>query len=445
VGGKAEILISTDLTRATDLLPLDLIAALVQGLQDSGRLSPLEIEVLRNLTGPQDLVYGKGDPVRTSRGILMGLPTSWVMLSLVHLFWIDEVRRTSSPGLERRLHRAVVAGDDALLCTTLKGAAHYRSIVQACGGSVSEGKHFESRGTGVVRGVFTEKLFDFALDRGRITGGSRNGSIPVKGLTSLALPREFFGTTPVRCNSSGLVQIAVLDCLSSPLTDQACRNYIKHRTPWLAEFAEKVLGLSPGVPLSLGGFRFSPRTPEGDRNALFVRNSGRSFAALARREVDPEWRTTSKWTEEEKLNSIKKGELWDLGHLWPLAHDVEGPLWKTQVRLPEGDFAVALTSEREVDITMGAFCQMKVFCERKSEIYEVRARALAKILRRLREEGSKLDLTVSIDELPELEKRVAWRKPLEGATERRPHWLADFSTHRQAAIRASCVLRAHVG
>jgi len=58
LGGHAETLVSTDLTRATDLLPLDLVAAVVDGLEASGRMSELEVEILRALSGPQLLHYG---------------------------------------------------------------------------------------------------------------------------------------------------------------------------------------------------------------------------------------------------------------------------------------------------------------------------------------------------------------------------------------------------
>jgi hypothetical protein len=52
VGGHGEVLVSTDLTRATDLLPLDLVGAIISGLEESERMSPLEIRILRALAGP---------------------------------------------------------------------------------------------------------------------------------------------------------------------------------------------------------------------------------------------------------------------------------------------------------------------------------------------------------------------------------------------------------
>jgi len=52
LGKKCEWLVSTDLTRATDLIPLDLASAVVEGLFESSRLNQKEVEVLRLLTGP---------------------------------------------------------------------------------------------------------------------------------------------------------------------------------------------------------------------------------------------------------------------------------------------------------------------------------------------------------------------------------------------------------
>jgi len=52
VGGHGGVLVSTDLTRATDLLPFDILTAVIDGLVESGKLSELEIEILRHLHGP---------------------------------------------------------------------------------------------------------------------------------------------------------------------------------------------------------------------------------------------------------------------------------------------------------------------------------------------------------------------------------------------------------
>jgi hypothetical protein len=75
----------------------------------------------------------------------MGLPTSWVVLSLIHLWWMDRVSHHADRQREQRQrHRFHICGDDALLATTHRGANFYKRLVLWCGGSASAGKHFES-------------------------------------------------------------------------------------------------------------------------------------------------------------------------------------------------------------------------------------------------------------------------------------------------------------
>lgn len=73
----------------------------------------------------------------------MGLPTSWCMLSLIHLFWMNEVKKTASSVDRRMLHKYSICGDDALLATTKVGAERYKAIVREFHGLPSVGKHFE--------------------------------------------------------------------------------------------------------------------------------------------------------------------------------------------------------------------------------------------------------------------------------------------------------------
>jgi hypothetical protein len=118
----------------------------------------------------------------------MGTPIAWAILSIIHLWWMDEVRNVDLMKAARNKHVSHICGDDALLSTTDRGAARYKQIVRACGGAESEGKHFESRAgsSGVLRGVFLEKLFEFELGEfsGEIESGRRIAAIPVKSLCS---------------------------------------------------------------------------------------------------------------------------------------------------------------------------------------------------------------------------------------------------------------------
>lgn len=100
--------LSSDLTAASDLLPLDLVSALVEGFIEGSALgkeedqtAPFLASLFRVLTGPQYVTWESG-PYKenlehewTKRGILMGLPTTWFLLNLTHLFWIEESSRVA--------------------------------------------------------------------------------------------------------------------------------------------------------------------------------------------------------------------------------------------------------------------------------------------------------------------------------------------------------------
>jgi len=428
LGGYGETLVSTDLTRATDLLPLDLVSAVVDGLEESGRFSPLELQVLRTLTGPQLLDYPSGETILSSRGVLMGLPTSWCILSLIHLYWLNEVKNTSKPR-DRIHHKSSICGDDALLATTSLGARVYRNIVAACGGAPSVGKHYECVAGSMRRGVFLEKLLEFPVVGKHLGSGLRFPAIPVKGLTSRNLPRLFTEGDLVSCRSYGIRQVLVIDALASD--SQALhvplRDYISTRVQWLARYSTAVLGLSPGHPLRLGGFLFSKRTPAGDALALQVRDSGRSFSMEIRRELDPSWRMASQFSLEGRNLAKEEGELVDLP-----AYPLDGP--RPEPPDPTG-WRVCSEEERVMATTVGMFAQISAFSERKNEVYTLRASDFVKKLSKLRTLGSSqpsgFDLGVTLG--PSL---IAWRLPHVGDVERGTSWLADLDNNRRLIYQA---------
>jgi len=136
----------------------------------------------------------------------MGLPTSWAILSLIHLWWCDEARIAS--GWSKKDFAAHIMGDDALLATDGNGALRYKDLVRMCGGSPSAGKHFESiaRGQGAkVRAVFLERLYEFKVENSVLTAGNLVPVMPVKGVTGTTLPREFRGELPIKCRSKGII------------------------------------------------------------------------------------------------------------------------------------------------------------------------------------------------------------------------------------------------
>jgi hypothetical protein len=180
---------STDLTAASDCLPLDLVRAVVDGLLDGWEgLPPVWGEALRSLTGPQNLTYPDGTTLTSSRGILMGLGPTWPLLSIIHLFWVKMAAIRVGPWCYRFCRSTAIGGDDLIGCWPQSLVDQYRRLVAECGGSFSKGKaYFTTRG-----GNFTEMTFWVTPERFRPTRGPIQWArgIPVRGLVSLSLNRE---------------------------------------------------------------------------------------------------------------------------------------------------------------------------------------------------------------------------------------------------------------
>jgi len=144
---------SVDMTRATDLMPLDIVSSLVGGIIDSWGLPPFLSEAFRLCTGPVNLQVDDAVSVRTRRGILMGLGTSWPILSLYNL-WLYEKAWTRS-GMRRcwsKRFRGMVrtVGDDLLGLIPQSVSDCYTSNLVETGGSPSFGKDLSSKTTGVL-------------------------------------------------------------------------------------------------------------------------------------------------------------------------------------------------------------------------------------------------------------------------------------------------------
>nr|QIJ70075.1 RNA-dependent RNA polymerase [Ludgate narna-like virus] len=419
-GGYTEALVSTDLTRASDLLPLDLLSAIIDGLESSGKMSETEVWILRALSGPQLLRYPDGSSCLSGRGALMGLPTTWCLLSLVHLFWMDEVMRTSRPGARSR-HRYSICGDDALLATTHIGASAYSRLVQACGGVPSEGKHFVSVGGDVRRGVFLERLYEFPVTLRGLGRCRRNPAIPVRGLTSGSLPETFRNGELVVTHSMGLRQLIAVDSVLStngPDALPALRNYVSRRVPWLEAFSTKQLGLEPGVPFRFGGYPLSappsdlvgeiwvkpflglcpdPFLPDkmvrGSREEILsavlrlprstlVAASGNSFSLAMRKELDPCWRTALKWSVEGEDHLLKDG------YYVSIRRFLEGAPPNCTPVNPE---------ERREAATLLSFLQLKAFSPSHKVVKVLRLADAKRTLRRLAREGAE-KITDILDE-----------------------------------------------
>lgn len=427
-GSCGDVLVSTDLTRATDLLPLDLVSAVVEGLSDSGRLSKLEVDVLRALTGPQDLLYpSRGEEaVRTSRGILMGLPTSWCILSLIHLYWLDVAKGAALEAAGRRKPRIrfAICGDDALLSTNVEGAAAYKQIVSDCGGIPSAGKHYECASGGLRRAVFLERLYEWeVLGNGKLGSGIRFAAIPVKGFTSRNLPRDFLEDRLVSCRSFGIRQILGLDSLLSqnPILEGPLRDYMIRRVAWLPKYAEQVLGLIGGFPLKYGGFALSPRPSDVSR-AVWVRDAGRSFSLAIQRELDPCWRMAVSFQEGGRELAIQEGELVDLPLTW-----VDGtpatPGW-----------VVVEEDHRFLRTVLPIYRQVVSFSTGVNRrTIHLRASDFRRSLAKLRAEGKLQPSGLDVD-VPVGPRRIEWRLPNRETPERGLSWYDATEFNRSAYL-----------
>jgi hypothetical protein len=157
LGGCSGEIISSDLRAASDLLPRDGVTHLVEGLLSSGKFSDAEAMGLRLCSSNHELSYDVDEVVHQTRGLLMGLPTTWILLSLYHLYWWRSAKRKHPSVLSRYKVRAMICGDDLVAVAPPCILDQYELNMQACGGELSAGKHCRSK----KRGVFLEKLLEF--------------------------------------------------------------------------------------------------------------------------------------------------------------------------------------------------------------------------------------------------------------------------------------------
>nr|UYL95377.1 MAG: RNA-dependent RNA polymerase [Rizhao Narna tick virus 1] len=194
-------IVSTDLTAATDRLPLDLVRGVVDGLVDGWEgLPPVWAEALYALTGSQKLQYPWGQEVTSQSGVLMGLGPSWPLMSIIHAWWVDLAARRV--GVNPRITNNITAigGDDLLGMWPPELEESYRSLVKETNGLPSKGKDFSSTSAG----NFTEMTFWVNGEVGSRPHFRWSAAIPVKGLVGTPVSEagaayESLGPEPGRC------------------------------------------------------------------------------------------------------------------------------------------------------------------------------------------------------------------------------------------------------
>jgi hypothetical protein len=354
VGSIGETCVSTDLTRATDLLPFDLVAAIVDGLQDSGQFLKLEIDCLRLITGPQVIRYPPSSGIAeftSQRGILMGLPTSWAILSIIHLFWWN--RSIKSASLESRfplkdafrLNRFAICGDDALFIGQDLVAQHYKLVVAQSGGSVSPGKHYEVSLTNspTLRGVFLERLFEFVVFDGHVLLGSRNESIPLRGLVD---PNEAeyslaeYGSRLALSKSLKLLFAVDATWSQHPGSFVALRHFLVGCHPNLYKFASS-LGLVNNLPLKFGGSGLPEASSltlekvEHQARAILAEAEGITLPVLIRGEISSLWQMASEMSLFDLTQYFEDGTNVRLPPGSPCPDPVDGAQYESYGSYPE--------------------------------------------------------------------------------------------------------------
>lgn len=331
-GARGQICVSTDLSKASDMLPLDLMSALLDGLEQSGRFTPLEIMTLFRATAQQTIAYPKHlhDKIAhlpgvtegrllTQRGILMGLPSTWTFLSLTHLFWWDRAKRLAFSNIPQRgrVNRSAfmaenvfdICGDDCLFVGHTRVSDMFKEVVASCGGAVSQGKHFEHHvdASGRLRGTFLERIYNFKVYNRKVTSSSRLQVVPLKGF--LGRPSLDIGRRTAGSAVSIPLQVSVMANTNNlwsqlPGATNVLSRVAEYVCPDIHEYASSKLGLTPGLPTSLFGNGVPTREPvnivEGFSEVVTVLRAAGVISApsLADGVVDPLWRLATRRVEE---------------------------------------------------------------------------------------------------------------------------------------------------
>jgi len=153
---------SADLSAASDWIPHDLGKAVWAGICNAaGPRIPEEFRRMGEaLLGPMSNILDPGAGP-TTRGILMGLPLTWPVLSLINDFAAHEAQ--VEDGLSG--YNYVICGDDLAATWTEGAQAAYYRLMGELGLKINHHKSYEST-SGVV---FTEELYIIDLRRSQLT------------------------------------------------------------------------------------------------------------------------------------------------------------------------------------------------------------------------------------------------------------------------------------
>jgi len=247
----------------------------------------------------------------------MGLPTTWAMLSLAHMFWWDCSIRDAA-WISRlplkdafSLNRFQVCGDDALFLGWDLTQERYLDIMAACGGVPSAGKHFVCRSP-AKRGVFLERLYEFRSVQGRVYAGSRNGAVAIRGLVRPDIPESLRGHGSSFAMAPMVKMLYAVDNLwtTHPGGLPKILSFLERR-PEVRAFA-RGLGLMDGLHLSDGGTGLPLRSIGPDAvklrwRVLKAKCEGSTIPSLLRGVIDPAWQLASEISRADLAQFFQDG------------------------------------------------------------------------------------------------------------------------------------------
>lgn len=303
---------NVDMTSATDLMPHDLVRALVEGLVSEWGLPPFLADCLFLCTGPFELELC-GVFEKTCRGILMGIGTSWPLLSLYNLWlwegaWTEAGLRRAGLAGRRERQKVRLVGDDLLGIAPRKVSDTYTIRLIRTGGKPSYGKDTLSQ----EYGLLAEETI---LLGGNMTLSGKRTEARVLSTGSVKLLQPS-GSTPMWA--------------MGPELCEGLSHLGKFIGPWIkGRFRDEIATLRnnqipPFVPRELGGGGF----PCGDVGA-------------AVRALQPKWARALRVVLAQPLE--KQGSL--LGRIstaWAQMGGVAPPAWVRNFR--ESSFEAALQS-----------------------------------------------------------------------------------------------------
>jgi hypothetical protein len=245
-------LYSADLSRATDYIPHQAAEAAWLGIADALKLSEKEVQLGKTILGPVELTYPDGTIITTKRGILMGRPIVWPILSLLNM-WAAEHRTNI-----RTRGTYSVCGDDLLGLWSDHQIQRYQRNLEILNLKRNPSKELRNPNLG----VFCEQHFTMSKVTKPIPGtrGTEKYQLPT-GLSIVHKPRlsAILAPSISSMESKTMTEVSVIETVIKDqwrlLDKTQKREVVKYCfSRWKTTLGKlTTLGIDLGAPKILGG------------------------------------------------------------------------------------------------------------------------------------------------------------------------------------------------